>query len=412
MRIVTIGLVLAFSGSAVGLDSPPVFVATWGTSGSAPGQFNTPWNITLAGDGSILVADTGNHRIQRFNEDGVFLDMWGSQGSGAGQFYFPHGIAVDESSQVYVADWGNNRIQKLDAGGNFILQWGTYGAGQGQFAYPWGVAVHAGGLVYVTDQDNHRVQAFQRDGSFALTWGSRCEISHGTCGEGNGLFYAPRDITIDTAGNAYVVDSGNNRVQKFGSEGNFLTKWGYWYFGDAQLSDPTGICSDNLGAVYVDATWFEIKKFDLSGNLLTMWGSQGSAPGQLSGITDIAASESGAVYVLEGGNRRVSKFSTSTSSTEPWAGLETLTLLPGMNPARGRAHMRLFLPWPASVLARVFDARGRLIQNAFSGALPAGTQPLLWDGTDHNGRAVQSGVFYVVVESEGARSSCRVVLIE
>ncbi len=80
-----------------------------------------------------------------------FVTKWGSQGSGDGEFTNPVGAAVDSSGNVYVADTGNHRIQKFDTSGGFVIKWGSQGAGDGEFSYPYGVAVDSSGNVYVAD---------------------------------------------------------------------------------------------------------------------------------------------------------------------------------------------------------------------------------------------------------------------
>ena len=62
------------------------------------------------------------------------------------------------------------------------------------------------------------MQKFDSEGNFITKWG--------TPGSGDGQFTRPGDIAVDSEGNTYVTDQGNNRVQKFDSEGNFITKWG------------------------------------------------------------------------------------------------------------------------------------------------------------------------------------------
>ena len=59
----------------------------------------------------MYVADTGNHRIQKFSPSGQFLAKWGSEGSDDAQFVFPIGVAVDGAGDVYVTDTGNDRVQ-------------------------------------------------------------------------------------------------------------------------------------------------------------------------------------------------------------------------------------------------------------------------------------------------------------
>ena len=97
-------------------------------------------------------------------------------GSGDGQFNYPYGVAVDSSGNVYVADTDNHRIQKFDSSGGFITKWGSYGSGDGQFDYPSGVAVDSSGNVYVADGWNYHVQKFTLD----LT------VVDGVCGASNG----------------------------------------------------------------------------------------------------------------------------------------------------------------------------------------------------------------------------------
>ena len=81
--------------------------------------------------------------------------------SPAGQFKYPYSVAVDGSGNVYVADTENHRIQKFGPDGTFLTQWGSLGSGDGEFNRPYGVAVE-GGFVYVADTNNHRIQKFMR----------------------------------------------------------------------------------------------------------------------------------------------------------------------------------------------------------------------------------------------------------
>jgi tripartite motif-containing protein 71 len=70
-------------------------------------------------------------------------------------------------------------------------------------------------------------------------------------GTGNGQFIDPGVIIVDSEGNTYVTDQGNNRVQKFDSDGNFVTKWGSEGSGEGQFNSPLGISLDFEGNVYV-----------------------------------------------------------------------------------------------------------------------------------------------------------------
>ena len=159
----------------------------------------------------MYVADTFNHRIQKFDSSGVFLGEWGSYGTESGQFNYPVGIGVDSSDSnninVYVADAENDRIQKFDSSGVFLGKWGSYGTESGKFKYPYSIAVDSSDNVYVVDLLNHRIQKFNSSGVFLFTWGSK--------GSNNGQFEYPSGIAVDSNNNVYVADTYNNRIQKF-----------------------------------------------------------------------------------------------------------------------------------------------------------------------------------------------------
>src|SRR3989304_6037290 len=219
------------------------FVTKWGSYGTGDGQFNFPNGLAIDSAENIYVADTSNHRIQKFNSDGTFITQWGSFGSGDGQFKAPWGVAADTSGNIYVADADNHRIQKFDSNGTFITKWGVNGSGDGQFNSPTGVTVDASGNIYVTDYLNNRVQKFDSSGTFITKWGSS--------GTGDGQFNFPFGVAVDASGNVYVVDDYNNRIQKFTSIGTFITKWGSFGTGDGKFDLPPGVAVDASGNAYV-----------------------------------------------------------------------------------------------------------------------------------------------------------------
>ena len=113
------------------------------------------------------MADTGNHRIQRFTPEGRHLDGCGSpRQSERGEFDMPWGLTVDEEGDIYVADWRNDRVQKLTAAGEPLLVLGGSGDGDGEFNRPSGVAVDEHGDIYVADRGNNRVQLFAHTGRY------------------------------------------------------------------------------------------------------------------------------------------------------------------------------------------------------------------------------------------------------
>jgi DNA-binding beta-propeller fold protein YncE len=204
------------------------FLLSWGSDGTAEGQFGSPVGVATDASGNVYVADSATERIQKFDSNGQFLRMWGwgvdtgaaafeictstcqvgFSGTGDGQFNSPRGIGIDAAGNVYVSDTNNDRVQKFDSNGNFITKWGTAGTGNGQLNEPDGIAPDAAGNVYVADQFNDRVQQFDANGNFISVIGS--------LGTGPGQFNDPDGAAVDGAGNLYIADRENDRVQKFG----------------------------------------------------------------------------------------------------------------------------------------------------------------------------------------------------
>ena len=194
--------------------SEGVFIKEWGSQGSGDGQFQQPAGVAIdAENGWVYVVDQYNHRVQKFTSEGVYVHQWGSFGTTEGYFIYPHGIAVDSQHNVYVTERGfnflNHRVQKFDSDGVFITEWGSFGSSDRQFKQPYDVAVDSEDNVYVADTYNDRIQKFDSSGGFKAKWGSS--------GNSTAQFNKPRGIAIDSDGYFYIVDSDNGRVQVFGT---------------------------------------------------------------------------------------------------------------------------------------------------------------------------------------------------
>lgn len=309
---------VALVAVVVGQIAPPVYVTQWGKQGSKDGEFNAPEAVALDSQGNVYVADTENHRIQKFDATGKFLTQWGSKGIHNGQFESPGGIAVDRANNVYVADTFNNRIQKFDATGKFLGKWGTpcdlqsgkgcvdpdgpgpLKLGDGQFNLPIGIAFDRDGNLYVTDAFNHRVQKFDPTGKFLG--------SFGVFGSEDGQFNITAGIAIDKDGNLYVSDNKNDRVQKFDPHGKFLGKFGGPGAADTQMRRPYHVAVDSSNRIYVtDQGHDRIQVFDVGGNLLTLWGKGGNNSGEFQAPKGIAAYQN-FIYVADSDNHRIQKF--------------------------------------------------------------------------------------------------------
>ncbi len=309
-----------------------ICVAKWGKPGRGAsllhgGEFVSPmYGLAIDHQGCLFVVDNGNNRIQKFDNNGNFIVLWGNFGAANSNFHNPTGIACDADGNVYVADTNNHRVQKFDGKlGQYILKFGSRGNGEGQFSSPWGVAVdRVRGYVYVVDSANFRVQKFDSQGEFIMQWGS--------FGNNDGQFYFPRGIAVDPAdGAVYVVDMGNHRIQKFDTSTNvlpqLLTRWGgSSEAGHAsspqaqdagQLRSPWGVAVDGVGDVYVSDTGNQrLQKFDREGNFITQWGGFGSNEGQFNFPFGIGVDQRGAVFVVDSANSRVQQFLPAEEGSE------------------------------------------------------------------------------------------------
>ena len=133
---------------------------------------------------------------------------------------------------------------------------------------------------------------------FIAQWGGRGY-------DGNGQFQLPVGVAVDSGGNVYVTDH-NFRIQKFDSNGRFLTQWGSKGHGTGQFAYPYGVAVDRQDNVYV-AEWdnHRIQKFDSNGRYLTQWGSEGSGNGQFNRLMDVAVDRQDNVYVADAANNRI-----------------------------------------------------------------------------------------------------------
>jgi len=257
--------------------------------------------ILLIGAVNLPISQVKGEMVRGY----VFVTKWGTPGSGLGQFNEPTSVAVDKNGNVYVADTNNNRIQKFDSNGTYLTQWGSNGTDPALFEHarspmhPYGVAVDSSGNVYVSDTGNDRVLKFGSDGSSITKWGGN--------GNGDGQLRAPNGITVDSSGYIYVVDTGNNRVQKFTPSGSYVAKW----IGPQGTISLFGVAVDNSGAVYVtDMARHIAWKYNPDGSLSSggIWGAPGSGDGQFQYPYGLATDGTIAVFVADAGNNRIQRW--------------------------------------------------------------------------------------------------------
>ncbi len=145
----------AFAGPLTG---SPRCLLSFGKPGNGPGEFNRPEGLCIDARDRLYVADSCNHRIQVFSDDGRFLRAYGKAGAGKGELSYPYDICVDAAGRQYVCEFGNSRIQVFDANDQPIDIIGGPGAEPGRFSNPWSLGLDSAGNLYVADSQNHRVQ--------------------------------------------------------------------------------------------------------------------------------------------------------------------------------------------------------------------------------------------------------------
>ena len=162
-------------------------------------------------------------------------------------------------------------------------------------------------------------------------------------GTGDGQFSLPSGVAVDSTGDVYVADSGNSRIQKFDSSGNFITKWGTVGTGDGQFGPSATVpldiaigSSDNV--VVVDPTNNRVEKFRPIGTFITKWGTAGSGTSQFTLPSGVAIASGGEVYVVDQGNSRVERFH-ETDATAPATSLDSGPS--GISSARRQLHLLL-----------------------------------------------------------------------
>jgi len=157
--------------------------------------------------------------------------------------------------------------------------------------------------VYVTDVGNNRVQRFASNGLFVSQWGS--------IGSGPGQFNNPGRVGIDPSGNVFVADFGNNRIQKFDNDGKFINMWGSLGQGDGQFYSPTGMTVQYpQGIVYVVDTGNQrVQAFSNDGKFVNKWELPSTiSSGSLVGV-DIDVNSAGTIFLTDWSRDNISVIS-------------------------------------------------------------------------------------------------------
>jgi DNA-binding beta-propeller fold protein YncE len=217
-------------------------------------------------DGRIFVVDGVNHKIRIFNQKGKLVSSFGSEGSANGQFKFPLGIDIDRSGKVYIADSGNHRVQIFNLQGSFIAQI-RIPPKNNHLADPTDVGVDVSrNRCYVVDNDNHYILAYNLSTRKLIK-------TYGTAGTDKRAFRYPFLIALDKDKYLYIVDVINTRVQVLNPDGQFVAFIGEWGVEKGELFRPKGVAIDKKNRVYVSDSYMGvIQVFNANGEFYAALG--------------------------------------------------------------------------------------------------------------------------------------------
>jgi tripartite motif-containing protein 71 len=189
-------------------------------------------------------------------------------------------------------------LETAPAAPSYSSAFGSSGSGNGQLASPGDVAQDSKGNLWVVNKGNNRIEKFNEKGEYLTKFG--------TYGAATGQFNRPTSIAIDAKGNFWVTDAGNNRIQEFNESGVFLKAVGSYGAGNGQFSGPEGIAIDGKGNLWISDTYnARLQKFNENGEFIKVVGTRGSATGQLVEPTGIDIGPGGNVWVADWANNRV-----------------------------------------------------------------------------------------------------------
>ena len=360
--VTTVLSMMALTPPASAAPVPPRYplsiLAGTGTSGTptagtaTSSRLNEPMGVAVDSSGNVYIADRANHRVEKVTSGGTLSVFAGTSSGGAptagaatsSRLNNPSGVAVDSSGNVYIADTYNHRVEKVTPEGvlSIIAGTGTSGAPTAGTAtssrlnQPMGVAVDSSGNVYIADSANHRIEKVTPEGVLSIIAGSGSSGAPTAGTATSSALNTPTGVAVDSSGNVYIADSGNNQVEKVTSGGTLSVFAGTGSAGaptagaatSSALWNPSGVAVDSSGNVYIaDRDSPRVEKVTSGGTLSVFAGT--GVPGtptagaatssKLDTPAGVAVDSSGNVYIANRYAHIVAKVSVGSTISIPGA---------------------------------------------------------------------------------------------
>jgi uncharacterized protein (TIGR03437 family) len=238
-----------------------------------------PYGVAIDGAGAIYISDTTDQRIKKVSTSGILTTfagngVFGSSPNGGPALIIgnPRGLAFDRTGNLYVSSGDGYLIRRITPNGtiNTVAGGGTGsdgGAAVGaQLQAPTGVVVDTAGNIYIADTGNERVRRVDTTGKISTIAGTGEPAYAGDNGPATAAkLFGPRQLALDRNGNLFIADAGNNRIRKITPAGTITTVAG---------SGATGLAGDGGPATAAQLNVGGGLAVDAAGNLYITTGSK------------------------------------------------------------------------------------------------------------------------------------------